>query len=227
MRPRCASRGFSLAETVAASAIAATLAAAVVGVAANAAVTRKIAAGERAADTLAAELAAELRAMPFGDPDAVGPGAGSGPRSGFSTLDDYAGWSASPAEDADGEAIDGAAFARTVSLAFVDPATGSESGTPTGVKRATVRVLRKGSVVAEVSVDRAAEVSRWWIPRANHRAEASGLAVLIETGVLTVTSEADLPDGVISDVVDLIGDTTDPVVDVLDRLGGALTGGER
>lgn len=95
-------------------------------------------------------LGVEVRALEAGAAEKVGV-----TRSSFGDLDAYDGWSASPPERADGEAMPGfAGWRREVEVVDIDPETFAASGVATGVKRVTVRAWRGGALMAEVSAIR-------------------------------------------------------------------------
>ncbi|MEM1329210.1 MAG: type II secretion system protein [Planctomycetota bacterium] len=202
-------RGFSLAETVAASAIAGTLAAAVVGVSAKAAVTRSLASQQRQAETLVASMASEVRETGFGSESSLGSGA-AGPRSAFESLDEFNGWSSSPPRDADGVALDGSdGLTRTVSVFWRDPGTGGRTATPTGVKVVSIEVLRGASVLASAQVDRSVAAAGWWGETPPAPATMSSSDVLDPLKLLE--------DDVLGDEVELVQKV---VTGVLDSGGG-------
>jgi len=82
-----------------------------------------------------------------------------GDREDFDDVDDYDGWSASPPEDQDGNALPNSAnWQREVTVQFVDPNNpATVSGSEQGLKRITVTVRLDGTIVAESTALRSGE----------------------------------------------------------------------
>lgn len=118
----------------------------------------RIAIGESGrAQQLGEQLLTEIVNHPYQD---TGPspvfgresGESGGNRFDFDDVDDYDGWSASPPEDRNGNAIfNSEGWQRDVTVEFVEPSDPATiSVTDQGLKRITVSVQRSGNVMAEL-----------------------------------------------------------------------------
>jgi len=116
------------------------------------AVTMRVRVADRTrAQQLAADLLAEALQQSYvapTTPDPAGP-----PRSGWTCVDDYNGFSESPPVTRSGNAIpDTTGLTRTAIVEWIDPSTLSTSNiTNTGIKRITVQVLRGNLLLASVA----------------------------------------------------------------------------
>jgi len=105
---------------------------------------------------LAMDLVDEIVAKPYDDPDGagttLGPDSTETARSLFDDVDDYAGWSASPPQLADGSAIPGlSGWTREAAVVWVsDSNLAAASLSETGVKRIRVVVRHGERIVATV-----------------------------------------------------------------------------
>jgi prepilin-type N-terminal cleavage/methylation domain-containing protein len=160
------SRGFTLLETLLATAMLGVLTVASMQLVTNAVRLRTAANDQTGAMLLAQSLADEISTLPYEDPtDAagtIGPEADepTDRRSAFDDVDDYHNFAESGCCEKDGTCIPGGqAYRRTVTVEFMnnaDPRVTND--TDMGIKRVTVRVERSGKVVGEIRLIRSRAV---------------------------------------------------------------------
>jgi len=105
---------------------------------------------------LAQELLSEIMTRAYEDPVhtpvfGLEPAQANAKRKDYNDVDDYHNWSASPPQDADGNALtDFTGWRRSVHVTYVDPDNKLlPTTTPTGLKRITVSVYMGSILVAE------------------------------------------------------------------------------
>lgn len=112
---------------------------------------------------LANNLMAEIINRSYEEPDDTPvfgreTGENSSQRDQWDDVDDYNGWSASPAEERDGTAITNSDWTRSVTVERVNPDNLSQtSGSETGAKKVTVTIKRGDRVIATRTAVRTSE----------------------------------------------------------------------
>ncbi len=153
-RPNCGcgckhARAFSLAETAICILLVSGMLVAALDTLGSSSGAQRILAERSTAHLLARDLMAEITGRSYEDPDGspvfgIEVGEASATRSDFDDVDDYASWTSTPPEQADGTSILASdAFARSATVEWVltnDALTASPS--PTNVKRITVTVTQ-------------------------------------------------------------------------------------
>jgi type II secretory pathway pseudopilin PulG len=165
-------RGFSIVEAVLSTLVIGVMLVAVLNAVGGARAAQAWNADRLRATALASDLLAEIVDKAYRSPSGnwlIGPEADEvlalaigGARSNLDDVDDYENWSESPPANANRTAIPGySGWTRSVRVAWVnlnDPRAVSAS--PTGLKRITVTVRRKGVKLAELTALRALGVTR-------------------------------------------------------------------
>lgn len=146
--------GFTLAEAVISVAIVGLMLVAAINMLGTTAMTARLTVEHREALTLAEDLMAEILAKPYSDlqnPGSLGTESGEasgGTRANFDDADDYASWSASPPELANGTPIAGySRYTRAVRVAWVKrDSSGKDkpNGSDVGLLRIDVTVSTEG-----------------------------------------------------------------------------------
>lgn len=146
-RPAMRRAGITLVEAILSTLIVSIMLVAALQTLGTAAKADQVLAAQRIGPALASQLIAEILATEYVDSGehatfGLEPGDSGGSRSKYEDVDDYHGWSSSPPEDKDGDAISGmSGWTRSVSVQWVDPSDVSTVvAADAGLKLITVTV---------------------------------------------------------------------------------------
>ena len=149
--------GFTMLEVVVATFIVALVLVASVNMLGSATRSRRLTGQQSHAALLTNDLLAEILAHPYADPEGgtglgTDSGEGTTTRVDFDDVDDFDGWSGTPAEDVGGtDLASGAGLTRSVQVAYVQANDFTTVvGTDQGAKRIVVSVSAGGKTLAQI-----------------------------------------------------------------------------